>query len=181
MWRYIIIAVSFMISATQTPTLLQKLADRDSKPIERSDNASKHQVAKVDRLPSKPSTASGRVTKLKMGRGGHFYTTAKMNGRSVKVLVDTGATLVAINESTARRLGIRLKNSDFKYRVRTANGIAEAAAATIREIQIGNVRVRNVRASVSRDKALSSTLLGMSFLGELKRFQVDGKTLTLVQ
>ena len=99
----------------------------------------------------------------------------------MEVLVDTGATLVAINESTARRIGIRLKPSDFKYKVRTANGITEAAAATIKEIRIGRVVVRDIRASVSRDESLSVILLGMSFLNKLKRFEVDSGTLVLAQ
>ena len=83
--------------------------------------------------------------------------------------------------SAARRLGIRLKASDFKYRVSTANGTTAAAEATIDEIRIGRVSVRDVRASVLRDEALDTVLLGMSFLGRLKSFQVDRGELILVQ
>jgi len=104
-----------------------------------------------------------------------------MNGRQVEVLVDTGATSVAINRSTAKRLGIRLKQTDFKYKVETANGSTKAAAATIDRIEIGRVTVRNVRAAVLDDKALSSTLLGMTFLGELRKFEVKNRELVLEQ
>ncbi len=116
-----------------------------------------------------------------MDNRGHFITTAKMNGRSVEVLVDTGATSVAINKKTARKLGIMLKASDFKYIVNTANGSTKAASAIIKKIQIGNVTVKNVQAAVLDDKALSSTLLGMSFLGQLRSFEVKNKELVLVQ
>ena len=123
----------------------------------------------------------GRKARLKMDSRGHFVTTARMNGRDVEVLVDTGATSVAINKKTARRLGILLKASDFKYTVNTANGSTKAASAMIKKIQIGNVTVKNVQAAVLDDRALSSTLLGMSFLGQLRSFEVKNKELLLVQ
>jgi aspartyl protease family protein len=116
-----------------------------------------------------------------MNRSGHFVAEARLNGRKAEVLVDTGATLVAINESTARNLGIRLKPSDFVYKVRTANGITEAARAEIEEIEIGRVRVRNVQASVSRDESLSVILLGMAFLQKLKKFEISNGELVLTQ
>jgi aspartyl protease family protein len=104
-----------------------------------------------------------------------------MNGRSLDVLVDTGATMVAINETTAKRLGINLRPHDFRYQVRTANGVTLAAKATIDRIEIGDVEVRRVKATIARDQSLSTVLLGMSFLNKLKKFEVDGSTLVLTQ
>lgn len=137
------------------------------------------QVAKVTQPATQP--VYGRKARLQMDSRGHFITNAKMNGRNVEVLVDTGATSVAINKKTARRLGIILKPSDFKHTVNTANGSTKAAVAMIDRIQIGNVSVRNVQAAVLDDKALSSTLLGMSFLGQLRSFEVKNQELLLVQ
>ena len=137
------------------------------------------QLAKVQKQKTQPDY--GRKARLKMDNRGHFVTNAKMNGRSVEVLVDTGATSVAINKKTARRLGIMLKASNFKYTVNTANGTTKAAGAIIDRIQVGNVTVRNVQAVVLDDKALSSTLLGMSFLGQLRSFEVKNQELLLVQ
>lgn len=137
------------------------------------------QVANVQQPTSEP--VYGRKARLKMDNRGHFVTNARMNGRNVEVLVDTGATSVAINKKTARRLGIILKASDFKYTVNTANGSTKAASAMIDRIQIGNVTVKNVAAAVLDDKALSSTLLGMSFLGQLRSFEVKNRELLLVQ
>jgi aspartyl protease family protein len=59
--------------------------------------------------------------------------------------------------------------------------VTEAAAATIDEIEIGRVVIRDVPALVSRDKALSTTLLGMSFLNRLKKFEFAGGELVLTQ
>ena len=123
----------------------------------------------------------GRMARLKMDSRGHFVTKAKMNGRSIEVLVDTGATSVAISNKTARRLGINLNQSDFKHRVSTANGIVKAASATIDKIQIGRVTVRNVRAAVVQGDGLGGTLLGMSFLGQLREFKIKNGELIMRQ
>lgn len=144
------------------------------------------QQIKAASAPVEPEQKSepaliGKKAKLKMDSRGHFVANARMNGRTVEVLVDTGATSVAINKSTARRLGIRLQKSDFKYTVNTANGQTSAASAMIEKIQIGRVIVRDVRAAVLEDEALSGTLLGMSFLGQLKSFEVRNNELLLVQ
>lgn len=137
------------------------------------------QVTNVTQQSSQP--IYGRKARLKMDSRGHFITTARMNGRNIEVLVDTGATSVAINKKTARRLGLNLKPSDFKYTVNTANGSTKAASAMIDKIQIGNVTVKNVQAAVLDDSALSATLLGMSFLKELRSFEVKNQQLLLVQ
>ncbi len=131
------------------------------------------QVAKV-------STGSGEV-RLKPDARGHYVADFKMNGRVVTALVDTGASTVAINKSTARRLGLNVTPNDFIYEANTANGIAKMAITTIREIQIGRVIVRNVEAAVLEDKALSGTLLGMSFLKRLDGFTVTDGDLILKQ
>ncbi len=178
MWRFIILAGSIMVTATQMPVLVEKV-------MAARENSQQVAVEKSSR-PRKPSQAksvsySGRKVRIKSGYGGHFITDVRMNNRSVKVLVDTGATTVAINETTARKIGIHLRPADFKYKVSTANGIARMASATISEIRIGNIRVKNVRAGVLKDSALSSTLLGMSFLNKLRRFEVHDGTLLLEQ
>ena len=139
---------------------------------------SKSQTVKVTNVGE---DYSGRNTRIKADRRGHYVTNAKLNGRNVEVLVDTGATSVAINKSTARRLGIKLTQADFKYQVNTANGAVKAAGATIDRVQIGRVSVTNVQAVVLPDQSLSVTLLGMSFLGELRSFEVKSGELVLRQ
>ncbi len=130
--------------------------------------------------PVADSTASGEA-RLKANDQGHFIAEFKMNGRAVKALVDTGASMVAINKSTARKLGISVSPGDFKYEVNTANGKTKVAAAIIREITIGRVKVRDVEAAVMDDKALDDTLLGMTFLKQLRSFGVTNGELVLKQ
>ncbi len=127
-----------------------------------------------------PAPATGRSLQLRAGPDGHFRTEARFEGRSEPVLVDTGATYVALSERTARRLGIRVAPDAFTSVAQTANGPMPIARAKASRIAIGPVELRDVDVVVAKGEALSSTLLGMSFLGRLKSFSVTGDTLTLV-
>lgn len=124
---------------------------------------------------------SGRKVSLQADARGHFTADFKINGRRITGLVDTGATLVAINLSTARKIGLKINSGDFKYTVDTANGKTPAAAAMIDTLQIGRIVVEDVQAIVLEDKALGGTLIGASFLNRLDKFQVDNGSLLLVQ
>ncbi len=178
MWRYIIIAVGVAVVASEMPGLIGQSSTQNQQPLENTQTVS---IQTNANSTSKHNPLEGRTARIAMDSRGHFVTTARMNGRRIKVLVDTGATSVAINQSTARRLGIHLKKSDFRYKVNTANGTIKAAVAMIDEIQIGRIIVKNVQASVVGDKSLSSTLLGMSFLKELHKFEIANSELVLTQ
>lgn len=124
------------------------------------------------------SAAAGDVT-LRATDYGHFETTAEINGRDVDVMVDTGATMVALTYEDAERAGIYLKPSDFTHSVSTANGIAKVAPINIGTISIGGITVRNVRGAVSERGNLHRTLLGMTFLGRLSRVEMRRNDLVL--
>lgn len=128
-----------------------------------------------------PSAYSGRRTQIAPDSRGHFITDVKVAGQSLRAMVDTGASVVAINTSAARRIGLSLRPADFKYRVSTANGETVAASAILSSIEIGRVRLENVEAMVLHDDALSDTLLGMSFLKRLRHYEVSNGTLVLTQ
>lgn len=107
---------------------------------------------------------------------GHFTGLFSINGRKEEGMVDTGASMVALNVSTAQRLGIDKADLDFRYAVDTANGKARAAYIRLDRVEIGPVRMEKVGAMVLEDKALSGTLIGMSFLKGLSSYKVeDGK------
>ena len=181
MWRYIIMAVSVIGAATQYPVLFQKEADRIVAAREEGPAMPAEPVSVATRENRAENPLAGRVAHIAQDGRGHFKVEARLNGRAERVLVDTGATLVAINESTARRIGFRLAKDEFRYTVNTANGQTQAAEVVIEQISIGRVEVRDVRAMVLSDKALSSTLLGMSFLKQLRKFEYSGGSLVLTQ
>lgn len=122
------------------------------------------------------SPRSPGKARAKRDERGHYTFKARLNGRSIPVLVDTGASSVAINERTARRIGLRLSKDDFRHVANTANGQVSIAIASIREVRIGGVQVRDVQAAILPDEALDGVLLGMSFLNQLDRFEfADGE------
>ncbi|MDP2118921.1 MAG: TIGR02281 family clan AA aspartic protease [Hoeflea sp.] len=139
-------------------------------------------AASVQPAPARPVAhyATGvRAASIPLNNG-QFSADFQLNGRSVRGLVDTGATYVAINRTTARTLGIALSATDFKHQVRTANGLTNAALVTIDRIHVGSISVNGVEAFVLGDEALSSTLIGMSFLSKLKSYRVANNRLELV-
>ncbi|MER8524795.1 MULTISPECIES: TIGR02281 family clan AA aspartic protease [unclassified Mesorhizobium] len=134
-------------------------------------------------VPDRPTTPQplGRKVVVTADARGHFMSVFKLNGRQIDGMIDTGATLVAINTSTARRIGISLNSTDFSHQVNTANGAIKAAVVTIDRLQIGRITVEGVEAVVLDDRALHTNLIGMSFLQRLEKYQVEDGTLLLVQ
>ena len=122
-----------------------------------------------------------RSVTLRAERNGHFFARAHINGRPIAVLVDTGATGVALSYEDARRIGLEPRESDYTLRARTANGLARAAPITLDRIRIGDIEVKNLRGTVAQPGALHITLLGMEFIGRLSRFELRGDELELVQ
>jgi aspartyl protease family protein len=121
----------------------------------------------------------GPVVEIEAGRGGHFHTEAEINGREIAVMVDTGATVVSLSYEDAERAGIYLNRGDFTRAVSTANGVARVASVTLDRVSIGEITVRNVPATVAEPGRLRTTLLGMSFLGRLSRFDMRSGMLVL--
>ncbi len=125
------------------------------------------------------ATSSGSSVELRADARGHFSATAEVNGSSIEVLVDTGATNVAMTWEDAERAGIYVRPQDFTHRANTANGIARIAPVMIDSISIGGITVRNVQGSVAERGKLNETLLGMTFLGRLSKAQMSGGRLLL--
>jgi aspartyl protease family protein len=92
-----------------------------------------------------------------------YMTTAQINGRSVEVLVDTGANVVAMNTDHARKLGVDLK-SGKPASVETAGGVVKARFVVLRSVNLGGIKVNNVQASVIDGEFPGTILLGMTYL-----------------
>ena len=124
-------------------------------------------------------TGSPGTVSIAAGAYGHFLTQAQIDGRSIDVMVDTGASLVALTYEDAKSVGLFLKASDFTSVAQTANGSTRVAPVTISRISIGDITVRNVPAVVSARGASERTLLGMSFLKRLTRVEMRAGMLVL--
>ena len=128
---------------------------------------------------SKPGVELGGMVTVLADRRGHFLVEPVVDGQRIRMLVDTGASAVALSYEDAVSAGIRVTPSDFTVPVNTANGVTQAAPVRIGEIQIGDITVRGVEAFVARPGAQKVSLLGMTFLKRLGGFEIAQGRLTL--
>jgi len=114
-------------------------------------------------------------------RAGHYRVDATIRGRRLDFLVDTGASLIALTQQDADRLGLNPAPRDYTLQIQTANGTVRAAQVRLAMVEIGPLLVRDVAAIVMPEGALSQNLLGMSFLSRLRRFEFRTGQLVLEQ
>ena len=122
-----------------------------------------------------PSHASRAIRKAS---DGHYWADGEVNGRTVRFLVDTGATAVALTPEDAQRLGLDPAALRYGYRVVTAGGQIRAASVRLASITVAGARLDNVDALVI-EKGLDTSLLGMTYLGRLSRFEATRSGLVL--
>jgi aspartyl protease family protein len=131
--------------------------------------------------PVAAGPANSRSVVVPRDGRGHFEVDARVNGRRVGFMVDTGSSVVALTVRDAARLGIHPAQNAFVAEVKTANGTVRAAPARIDVVEVGDLAVRDVAALVLPDEALSENLLGLSFLSRLRRFEYSDGKLVLEQ
>jgi aspartyl protease family protein len=129
--------------------------------------------------PTHYAAAYAEEVRIKAAHDHQYYVTAAVNDAPSSFLVDTGAGFVAIRDSDARKAGVNTAWTDYTQAVRTANGETKAALVTIAAIEIGGIRVENVKAFVLADDQLSVNLLGMSFLSQLESVEARKGELVL--
>lgn len=154
----------------------------------------RHDFAKAGRriagefLPGTPvvtQTGSGtgqsgrRVVAITAREGGQFDVSTLVNGTHVNMLADTGATVIALNNSDAQRVGIDLARLRYTVPVSTANGRAMSARVRLKTVSVGGIELHDVEALVTKPGALRGSLLGMSFLGRIGSFEISGERLLL--
>jgi aspartyl protease family protein len=128
-----------------------------------------------------PAPSGIRSLSIPRDARGHFQTEGRIDGQRIAFMVDTGASVIALNESSAARFGLRPSRGDYNAAVSTANGTIKAARTRLAMVELGDLIVRDVEAMVLPDEALSENLLGLSFLSRLKRFEYAGGKMVLEQ
>lgn len=175
--RFVLVAAfGVMLSPVWLPYLVQAatwVADRPDR------GRVPHVAASATASSGNSLEQRGRSTVLTADPRGHFLTDATVNGRSVGVMVDTGATSVALRAEDAASLGLRPMPADFTVPIATANGTTKAARVTLAEVRIGDVRVKGVEALVVPERTLGTNLLGMSFMRRLSKVEMAGGRLVL--
>ncbi len=138
----------------------------------------KRQVLQIGQhiRPKAANNSAGKVTLQADGRG-HFITWVQINNGGMRMLVDTGATMIAISSAEAIRLGIDYKKGQHGY-ANTANGNVQIYKVTLDSVKVGDIEINQVDAFV-QESGLSVGLLGMSFLKRTEMVQDSGQmTLT---
>lgn len=120
----------------------------------------------------------GEEVRLQMSPDGHFWANVRLDGVERRMLVDSGATITAISDRTAREIGLDAAPSPIPVLIRTANGTVAARQGRVDELRLGNIKAGGLGVVVS--PAFGDVdVLGMNFLSKLKSWRVEGRTLIL--
>ncbi len=181
MMRLIMIVVGLCALALVFPQELQSLigsAARMAQNAAATQSPSPDTRSGISQAVNTPKPIGGTVV-LKAASNGHYYTRAMINGRPIKVVVDTGASVVALPYEDARALNVLPPPSAFTLPMQTANGVAKGARVTLLDVRLGSIRLSHVEAVVMPKGQLSVTLLGMSFLGRLSQASIRSGEMVL--
>ncbi|MDO1584656.1 retropepsin-like aspartic protease family protein [Rhizobium oryzicola] len=125
------------------------------------------------------TSEGGQEVILHRAMGGHFRARVDVNGKTVPMLVDTGASAVVLTYQDAERLGLKPEALTYSVRVQTANGAAYAAPVRLDTVGIGPIERSSIRAMVAEKGKLEESLLGMTFLSTLGSLQMQTDQLKL--
>ncbi len=125
------------------------------------------------------STNGLTEVKLRRRLDGHFTANVEVNGKTISMIVDTGASTIVLRPEDAKRAGVDISNLNYRVPVLTANGRTVAARVYLDKVAIGPLDRQRVEALVAQPGAMTQSLLGMSFLSRLRSYEFTGDFLTL--
>lgn len=169
--KFALFAAVAVVSASSSAGAM--IALHSATPTLRAAKAETQQRLTIDEAAALSTSAS-----IHKSKDGHFWASGDVGGASVRFLVDTGATEVALTPADAERLGFRPFDLDYGRRVITAGGASRAAAVTLSSVSVDGARLEDVDALVV-ERGLDVSLLGMSYLGRLARFEANREALVL--
>lgn len=127
----------------------------------------RHALSLSQRISSEFHQPTSARVAIQINNKGQYFTTGSINGRPVRLLVDTGATIVALSSESARMLGLDYSGGR-KMRATTAGGVVNSTEIILETVIIGDIKVSNVRAAVIAGQFPNDILLGMTFLKHVK-------------
>jgi aspartyl protease family protein len=125
------------------------------------------------------SSTGETEVKLRKRMDGHFVASVLVNGKSVSMIVDTGASQIVLRPQDAEKAGIDTSKLSYTIPVSTANGRSMTARVLLDSVAIGPLDRPKVEALIAKPGALTQSLLGMSFLSRLRSYEFSGNFLTL--
>jgi aspartyl protease family protein len=173
MRSFIAFAIVALVAAGLVPRYFDRTAGHaapPAPPVSQAVAASPPRVSQS--VAAAPAYSGGpRTVEIQRDARGHFAIEGVVDGRRIGFMVDTGASVIALTQRDAGRLGYHPGVRDYVGQVRTANGTVRAAPIKLDMVEVGGVMVRNVEAIVMPEGALGENLLGLSFLSRLRRFE----------
>jgi aspartyl protease family protein len=121
----------------------------------------------------------GRSVEVARAANGDFEVSAQINGATIAMVLDTGASSVVLTRDDAKAAGLPLEVLAYTTNIDTANGRARAAPVTLDRVAVGGLVEHAVAALVAQPGQLRTSLLGMSFLNRLQSWEVRGDRLLL--
>lgn len=130
-------------------------------------------------LPSRVRVAADGSLSVRAGEDGHFHLEGEVNGARMRFMLDTGASDIVLSPADAGRAGFDTQALDYRRAYGTANGVVRGAPVRLARLTVGPLVLEDIEASVNGAR-MEHSLLGMSFLRQLRGYRVEGNTLTLV-
>ena len=122
---------------------------------------------------------SGRTVALARAQSSDFQITTDINGHSIPMILDTGASSVVLTNEAAKAVGLPVEVIKYTVNIATANGHTKSAEVTLDRVAVGSIVERAVPALIAQPGQLKTSLLGMSFLNRLQSWEVRGDKLVL--
>lgn len=132
----------------------------------------------VQTLTGDDQQVVGDTVRIAAAPDGHYYASATINGTARRMLIDSGATVTALSEATARAAAVEVDSAGFGEMIETANGTIVASRGRIRELRVGGIVARDLSVTISPELG-DTDLIGMNFLAQLASWRVEGSTLIL--
>jgi aspartyl protease family protein len=168
---------TYSVGATIVEGIKLVSANESSATIEA--NGKRQTIALGEHINRSAPAGSGRPSVTLQADGqGHYMVQGQINGGAVRMLLDTGATMIALPASDAVRLGIDYKKGSVSY-LNTANGVVPAYKVKLNTVRVGDIEVNQVDAVV-QEQGLPIILLGMSFLNRME-MRRDGTQMVLTK
>ena len=161
------LAIGFLVPDRNQPINVERHAERSSLDIA---------VPKKEKVRS-ASVVTGPWTTLQREANGHFFANAQINGQSVRFMIDTGASSIALTEDDARRLGIPLDPNNYQEIGSGASGPVYGQIVLLQRVTLDGKTVENVQGAVL--EGLEISLLGQSFLGQMGKIEISNDTMVI--
>jgi len=133
----------------------------------------------VPRLTSFSSGSAFDTVSIPMNSQRQYLYNVDVNGLTLPMVVDTGASFVSLRNEDAAAIGVYPSPGDYTLVMKTANGATHAAPVRLQRVQIGRIELYDVDAVVMEPGALHVSLLGMTFLSQLSRVEIAADELIL--